>query len=55
MKTTSYSLLLILLSLLLISCEEEFLPAESVYKKELVIESYIEKNDASLPVFAILT
>ncbi|HRG68163.1 MAG TPA: DUF4249 domain-containing protein [Saprospiraceae bacterium] len=55
MRTTSYSLLLILLSLLLISCEEEFLPAESVYKKELVIESYIEKNDASLPVFAILT
>lgn len=55
MRTTSYSLLLILLSVLLISCEEEFLPAESVYKKELVIESYIEKNDASLPVFAILT
>ena len=55
MRSYNLVLLLLILGFFMNSCEEEFIPAESVYDKELVIESYIEKSDASIPVYAILT
>lgn len=44
-----------LCSTLLYSCEEEYIPKDSIYEKQLVVESYIEKSEDSIPVYAIVT
>ncbi len=46
---------LLFFSLLFIACEEEYNPSEQVYDKQIVIESYIEKSEAGLPVYAIVS
>lgn len=35
-----------------ISCEEEYLPDNSTYKKQIVLEAYIEKSTENFPVYA---
>jgi hypothetical protein len=43
------------LTLSLISCEEEYIPDGKIYDKQFVVESYIEKSSANFPVYAIVT
>lgn len=53
MKNTSY--LFILLSLLVISCEEEFDPNIPITPPEIVVEGVIEAGDQPTPPYVILT
>ncbi|MBK7799713.1 MAG: DUF4249 family protein [Saprospiraceae bacterium] len=53
----SYYLLFIsgLLMMLLISCEEEYIPITSSDQQKIVVESYIEKSEEGIPPYVILT
>ena len=50
-----YLLFLIPLSILLFSCEEEYIPQDVFDKPEISVEGYIEYGDSALPPYVILT
>ena len=41
--------------ILLISCEEEYIPQDVFDKAEISVEGYIEYGDSALPPYVILT
>ncbi|MBK9221720.1 MAG: DUF4249 domain-containing protein [Saprospiraceae bacterium] len=55
MNYKNISGLMLLLGTLLTSCEEEFLPGDTIYEKQLVIECYLEKSSNNIPVYAIIS
>ena len=50
-----YLLFLIPFSILLFSCEEEYIPQDVFDKPEISVEGYIEYGDSALPPYVILT
>jgi hypothetical protein len=50
-----YLLFLIPFSILLFSCEEEYIPEDVFDKPEISVEGYIEYGDSALPPYVILT
>lgn len=55
MNYKNISGLMLLLGTLLTSCEEEFIPGDTIYEKQLVIECYLEKSSNNIPVYAIIS
>ena len=51
----SYWFLGLIPMLLLISCEEGFIPDSSDYQSQIVVEGYVEAGSGSLPAYVILT
>ncbi len=55
MNFLKYTFFLLTISIILISCEEEFTPEISTAPPEIVVEGYIESGDEANPPFVLLT
>ncbi|MFZ1457038.1 MAG: DUF4249 family protein, partial [Saprospiraceae bacterium] len=47
--------LMLFISVLLVSCEENYIPDTSVSEQEIVVEGYIEYGEGASPTYVILT
>jgi hypothetical protein len=55
MKSYIYLIMIFLTTVLLMSCEENYIPETSVSQQEIVVEGYIEYGEGANPTYVLLT
>lgn len=50
-----YILSLLWVSMILVACEEVFIPDDANFESKIVVESYVERSSEGLPVYLLLT